>query len=159
MYPLIVVAEISLQLHRSLFLLFLEAFGVWMYGCLVESEQFLCSIDVGQFSLHRIEGKKHVCASSLSLGAIVLHSLMRSTLCLQALSSWLNLQFTEDYPNEGRDGRRVSSPPNTFLGGKEPTTNQSSRSRWECYIVESKGRQGNLRIDAPRRCNSWSNFS
>jgi hypothetical protein len=27
-YPLIVVMEISLQLHRSLFLLFLEAFGV-----------------------------------------------------------------------------------------------------------------------------------
>jgi hypothetical protein len=33
--------------------------------------------------------KKHVCALSLSLEAIVLHSLMCSTLCLQALSSWL----------------------------------------------------------------------
>jgi len=118
MYPVIVVVEISLQLHRSLFLLFLEAFGVWMYGCPVESEQFLCSIDVGQFSLHRIEGKKHVCALSLSLGTIVLHSLMHSTLCLQALSSWLNLQFTEDYPNEGRDGRRVSSPLNNSWVGK-----------------------------------------
>jgi hypothetical protein len=27
----------------------------------------------------------------------------------------LTLQFTEDHPNKGRDGRRVSSPPNTFL--------------------------------------------
>jgi hypothetical protein len=27
----------------------------------------------------------------------------------------LTLQFTEDYPNKGRDGRRVSPPPNTFL--------------------------------------------
>ncbi len=27
----------------------------------------------------------------------------------------LTLQFTEDHPNRGRDGCRVSSPPNTFL--------------------------------------------
>jgi hypothetical protein len=46
-----------------------------------------------------------------------------------------------------------------YQGGKEPATNQSSHSRWEYYIVESNGRQGNLWIDAPRRCNMWSNFS
>jgi hypothetical protein len=36
-----------------------------------------------------------------------------------------------------------------YQGGKEPATNQSLRSRWEYYIVELNGRQGDLWIDAP----------